>query len=48
MAQTIFFEFTQAERDAMGITDACVRLSVGIEDPQDLLDDLAQALDIVQ
>ncbi len=48
VAQTIFFEFAQAERDAMGITDACVRLSVGIEDTQDLLDDLAQALDIVQ
>ena len=47
VAQTIFFEFAQTERDAMGISDACVRLSVGIEDAQDLLDDLAQALDAV-
>lgn len=48
VAETIFFEFAQAERDAMGISDACVRLSVGIEDVQDLLADLAQALDSVQ
>ncbi|GAY76314.1 bifunctional cystathionine gamma-lyase/homocysteine desulfhydrase [Sporolactobacillus inulinus] len=32
-------------RDALGITDGLIRLSVGIEDVQDLLDDLAQALD---
>jgi cystathionine beta-lyase/cystathionine gamma-synthase len=32
-------------RRAMGITDGLVRLSVGIEDPRDLIDDVAQALD---
>ncbi len=32
-------------RAAMGISDGLVRLSVGIEDPQDLMDDVAQALD---
>lgn len=31
-------------RAAMGITDALVRLSVGIEDPEDLIADLDQAL----
>jgi cystathionine beta-lyase/cystathionine gamma-synthase len=31
-------------RAAMGITDGLVRLSVGIEDPEDLLEDLEQAL----
>jgi len=31
-------------RDAMGVTDGLVRLSVGIEDIGDLLDDLEQAL----
>ena len=31
-------------RAAMGITDALVRLSVGIEDPDDLIDDLEWAL----
>lgn len=34
-------------RDAMGITDGLVRLSVGIEDVQDLIDDIAQALDAI-
>ncbi len=32
-------------RAAMGISDGLVRLSVGIEDPEDLIEDVAQALD---
>ncbi len=32
-------------REKLGITDGFIRLSVGIEDAQDLIDDLAQALD---
>ncbi len=35
---------TQAERDEAGIDDGLIRLSVGLEDPQDILDDLDQAL----
>ena len=35
---------TQPERDAAGIDDGLIRLSVGLEDPVDLLDDLEQAL----
>lgn len=31
-------------RERMGLTDGLVRLSVGIEDPQDLMEDLEQAL----
>ena len=31
-------------RAAIGLTDSLVRISAGIEDPQDLIDDLAQAL----
>lgn len=34
----------QAMREAMGLTDGLVRLSVGIEDTDDLLEDLDQAL----
>ena len=34
-----------AERARRGIGDAMIRLSVGLEDPQDLIDDLTQALD---
>ncbi len=32
------------EQEAVGLTQALVRLSVGIEDPDDLLDDIARAL----
>jgi cystathionine beta-lyase/cystathionine gamma-synthase len=34
-----------AERQRVGITDGLVRLSVGLEDPEDLIYDLRQALD---
>ncbi len=34
----------RAQRESYGLTDALLRLSVGIEDAQDLVDDLAQAL----
>jgi cystathionine gamma-lyase/cystathionine beta-lyase/cystathionine gamma-lyase/homocysteine desulfhydrase len=39
--------YTQEERDALGITDGLVRISVGCEDAQDLVADLGQALDAV-
>ncbi len=35
------------ERQARGLSDGLVRLSVGIEDVEDLLEDLDQALDKV-
>jgi methionine-gamma-lyase len=36
---------TREEREAAGIYDGLIRLSVGLEDPEDLLADLEQALD---
>lgn len=36
--------FTPEEKLEMGITDGLLRLSVGLEDPDDLIEDLAQAL----
>jgi cystathionine beta-lyase/cystathionine gamma-synthase len=33
------------QRHALGISDGLVRLSVGLEEPSDLIADLAQALD---
>jgi len=39
-----FYELTTEQRLAVGIRDNLVRLSVGIEDPTDLLADLDQAL----
>jgi len=35
------------ERDELGITEGSIRLSIGIEDPNDLLADLEQALKVV-
>ena len=35
----------EAERKRVGITDGLVRLSVGLEDAQDLIDDLDKALE---
>lgn len=35
---------TQAERDRAGIDDGLIRLSVGLEDPEDIIADLDQAL----
>ncbi len=35
---------TQAERDKAGIDDGLIRLSIGLEDPNDLIADIEQAL----
>ena len=43
-ATTTHFALTDKERDAIGITQGLVRLSVGIEDKDDLIADLDQAL----
>jgi cystathionine beta-lyase/cystathionine gamma-synthase len=43
-ATTTHASLTDAERDAIGITEGLVRLSVGIEDKDDLVADLEQAL----
>ena len=39
-----FYELTTEEREAIGMKDNLVRLAVGLEDAEDLWDDLAQAL----
>jgi O-succinylhomoserine sulfhydrylase len=43
-ATTTHMRIGPEERARLGITDGTVRLSVGLEDPQDLIEDLAQAL----
>jgi cystathionine gamma-synthase len=42
-----FFELSTEERLGIGIKDNLVRLSVGLEDPDDLIADLSQALESV-
>lgn len=43
-AKTSHVKMTEADRQAIGVTDKLVRLSVGIEDASDLLEDIKQAL----
>jgi O-acetylhomoserine (thiol)-lyase len=44
VAHTIFWEMGARRRAEMGIADSLIRISVGIEDREDLLRDFAQAL----
>ncbi|HEY3178001.1 MAG TPA: cystathionine gamma-synthase family protein [Casimicrobiaceae bacterium] len=44
VAHTIFWEMGEKRRAQMGIADSLIRISVGIEDREDLLTDFAQAL----
>jgi O-acetylhomoserine (thiol)-lyase len=48
VAQTIFFELGAERRAEMGIPEGMIRISVGIEDREDLLEDFKQALDNVE
>lgn len=44
VAHTIFYEMGPQRRAAMGIAESLIRISVGIEDRDDLIRDFAQAL----
>jgi cystathionine gamma-synthase len=41
-----YFELTTEQRQAIGIADSLIRLSVGVEACEDLVADLSQALDV--
>jgi len=45
VALVSYYELSQEERAAIGLSDTLVRLAVGIEDAEDLIADLSQALD---
>lgn len=42
------FDMTPEQRHAVGILDGQVRLSIGIEDAEDLIEDLDQALNLLK
>jgi O-succinylhomoserine sulfhydrylase len=46
-ATTTHQRFTPEQRELMGVSEGLVRLSVGLEHPQDLLDDVLQALESI-
>ena len=43
-SSTTHAKLTEEERQVVGITPGLVRVSVGLEDPQDVIDDIQQAL----
>lgn len=45
VAHTIFYEMGAERRAAMGIAESLIRVSVGLEDTDDLVEDFRQALD---
>ncbi|MDB5774467.1 MAG: cystathionine gamma-synthase family protein [Herbaspirillum sp.] len=45
VAHTIFYEMGAPRRAAMGIAESLIRVSVGLEDTADLVEDFRQALD---
>ena len=47
-ASTTHFRMTDAALAAGGITQGTIRLSIGLEDPDDLLDDLKRALKVAE
>jgi len=40
MASTIYQDFTGKEKEFLGITDGLIRVSIGLEKPHDIIDDL--------
>ncbi|MBC7500477.1 MAG: cystathionine gamma-synthase family protein, partial [Herminiimonas sp.] len=48
VAHTIFYEMGPERRAAMGIAESLIRVSVGIEDTDDIVGDFRQALDVGQ
>ena len=43
MASTIYSDFDAQTRKFLGITDGLIRISIGLENPQDIIDDFLQA-----
>jgi len=47
-ATTAHLGMSQEARQKLGITDGLIRFSVGIESTEDLIEDLAQALELAK
>jgi len=43
MASTIYSDFDEKTRKFLGITDGLIRISIGLENPQDIIDDFLSA-----
>ena len=40
--------YTPEERENAGISDSLIRISVGLENVEDLIDDLSQSLELIK
>ncbi|MFT7859951.1 MAG: aminotransferase class I/II-fold pyridoxal phosphate-dependent enzyme [Sulfurimonas sp.] len=43
MASTIYSDFSVEEKEFLGITDGLIRISIGLENPQDIIEDFLNA-----
>lgn len=43
MASTIYSDFDDEQKKFLGITDGLIRISIGLENPQDIIDDFIKA-----
>jgi len=43
MASTIYSDFDEEQKSFLGITDGLIRVSIGLENPQDIINDFIQA-----
>ena len=48
MASTIYQDFNTKEKEFLGITDGLIRISIGLEKPQDIIDDLLDCFNLVK
>lgn len=46
MASTIYLDFSDSEKEYLGITDGLIRISIGLEKPQDIIDDLLNCFEL--
>ncbi|MCW8837682.1 MAG: aminotransferase class V-fold PLP-dependent enzyme [Thiovulaceae bacterium] len=43
MASTIYSDFNKEQKEFLGITEGLIRISIGLENPQDIIDDFIKA-----
>ena len=47
-ASTIFCEYTPKQKEEMGVSESMIRLAVGIEDVEDIIEDITRGLEALQ
>ena len=48
MGSTIYSDFNSEQKEFLGITDGLIRISIGLENPQDIIDDLLYCYEIAK